>query len=52
MAEAVAADKIFPRIVAVYAVIMIIGGTYLSYRPHRVPAPEAVTVAPMVEPVR
>jgi hypothetical protein len=44
-------DKIFPRIVAGVAVVLIIGGTYLSYRPYRAPV-EAVTVAPIVEPVR
>ena len=50
--EEVVPDKIFPRIVAGVAVALIIGGTYLSYRPYRAPV-EAVTVAPAIaEPVK
>lgn len=52
MAEPEKQDVMFPRIVAVLAVAMIIGGTYMSYRPYRAPV-EPVTIAPtMAEPTK
>ncbi len=53
MAEIVKPDTLFPKIVAVYAVVMIIGGAYMTYKPYRAPVAAEVTVAPMVaEPVK
>jgi hypothetical protein len=46
MAEAIKPDTLFPKIVAVYGIIMIIGGAYMTYKPYRAPVAETVTIAP------